>query len=101
MLDAVDAGMLSAVDNLAMGSWVQFNQGEAASFRCRLAAVLRPSGKYIFVNRSGKKVAEWSRQQLASNIAKDIVMLLDDRQLFDRALESVITQLQQGRSGTE
>jgi hypothetical protein len=100
MLDAVDAGMLSAVDNLAMGSWVQFNQGDAASFRCRLAAVLKPSGKYIFVNRSGKKVAEWSRQQLASNIAKDIVMLLDDRQLFDRALESVISQLQRGRQAS-
>lgn len=99
LLENIDADMLSAVDKLAMGSWVQFNQGEDASFRCRLAAVLKPSGKYIFVNRTGKKVAEWSREQLASNVAKDIVSLLDDRLLFDRALESVISQLQQGRPG--
>ena len=93
--DDVDEAMLSAVDSLSTGSWVQFNQGEEASFRCRLAAVLKPSGRYIFVNRTGKKVAEWTREQLASNVAKDIVKLLDDRQLFDRALESVISQLQQ------
>jgi hypothetical protein len=94
-VDDVDEAMLSAVDSLSTGSWVQFNQGEETSFRCRLAAVLKPSGRYIFVNRTGKKVAEWTREQLAAKVAKDVVKLLDDRQLFDRALESVISQLQQ------
>ncbi len=97
LLEGFDPAMLSAVDKLSTGSWVQFKQSEATSFRCRLAAVLKPSGKYIFVNRAGKKVAEWTREQLAANVAKDIVMLLDDRQLFDRALESVISQLQHSR----
>jgi hypothetical protein len=46
-------------------------------------------------------VAEWTREQLAANVAKDIVMLLDDRQLFDRALESVISQLQHSRHSPE
>lgn len=97
-LEDIDEAMLTAVDNLTAGSWVQFNQGDDAGFRCRLAAVMKPSGKYIFVNRSGKKVAEWTRAQLASNVAKDLVSLLDDRLLFDRALESVISQLHSARS---
>lgn len=97
LLEGVDEAMLSAVDNLTMGSWVQFNQDDDASYRCRLAAVMKPTGKYIFVNRAGKKVAEWSREQLASNVARDIVRLLDDRLLFDRALESVISQLNSSR----
>ena len=101
LLEGFDPAMLSAVDKLSTGSWVQFKQSEATSFRCRLAAVLKPSGKYIFVNRAGKKVAEWTREQLAANVAKDIVMLLDDRQLFDRALESVISQLQHSRHSPE
>ena len=58
---------------------------------------MKPTGKYIFVNRAGKKVAEWSREQLAANVANDIVRLLDDRMLFDRALESVIGQLSSAR----
>jgi hypothetical protein len=94
---AVDPAMLAKVDKLSVGSWVQFKQSESAGFRCRLAAVLKPTGKYIFVNRAGKKVAEWTREEIAANVAKEIVMLLDDRQLFDRALESVISQLQHSR----
>jgi hypothetical protein len=96
-MEAVDPQMLLKVDRLSVGSWVQFRQSESTGFRCRLAAVLKPTGKYIFVNRAGKKVAEWTREQLAANVAMDVVILLDDRQLFDRALESVISQLQHSR----
>lgn len=92
-----DDSVLSLVDRLTMGSWVQYNQGAESSFRCRLAAIMKPTGHYIFVNRSGKKVAQWSREQLAAKVASNIVNLLDDRQLFDRALESVIAQLKQNR----
>ncbi len=94
---ALDEATLALVDRLTMGSWVQYNQHAEASFRCRLAAIMKPTGNYIFVNRSGKKVAEWSREQLAAKVAANIVNLLDDRLLFDRALESVISQLKQNR----
>ena len=93
----VDEAMLAAVDKLTMGSWVQFNPGGEAHFRCRLAAVMKPTGRYIFVNRGGKKVAEWNREQLAAKVASNIVCLLDDGLLFDRALEAVIAQLQSSR----
>lgn len=92
----VDESMLAQVDRLSMGSWVEFMQDEKSHYRCKLAAVVKPTGKYIFVNRAGKKVAELSRRELAGRIATDVVKLLDDRLLFDRALESVISVLRTG-----
>lgn len=92
----VDESMLERVDRLTMGSWVEFMQDEKSRYRCKLAAVVKPTGKYIFVNRAGKKVAELGRRELAGRIATDVVKLLDDRLLFDRALESVISALRTG-----
>jgi hypothetical protein len=50
-------------------------------------------GKYIFVNRTGMKVAEKTRMQLAIEFRRDTVQMLSDALLFDRALEAVITNL--------
>ena len=91
--EAANEAAFKLVDTMSTGSWVQFRQSEEHQYRCRLAAVLKAVDKYIFVNRSGKKVAEWSRRELAANLATQAVVLLDDRQLFDRALESLIAQL--------
>ena len=61
--------------------------------RCKLAAVIRPTGRYIFVNRTGMKVLEKTRMGLAVEFRRQAVRLLDDALLFDRALESVIGNL--------
>lgn len=80
------------VDNLSEGTWVEINQGDS-KFRCKLAAIIRATGKYIFVNRSGQKVAENTRDGLALDLQQGRVSLLDDGLLFDRALQSVIGNL--------
>ena len=66
---------------------------DAPAQRCKLAAIISFSGKYIFVNRSGVKVVEYSATSLAQQYEQGLVRLLDDNQLFDRALESVIGNL--------
>lgn len=81
------------VDAMTIGTWVEFHPSDDNTFRCRLAAVIKPTGKYIFVNRSGKKVAEQTREGLAIDIQSGAISLLDDGLLFDRALESVIGNL--------
>ena len=74
-------------------------QGEGGEkFRCRLAAIIRSAGKYIFVNRSGMKVAEETRESLALALQAKRLTILDDGMLFDRALESVISNLRDKRS---
>lgn len=84
---------LAQVDNLRVGSWVEFQEDEEHKLRCKLAAVIKPTGKYIFVNRTGMKVLEKTRMGLAIEFRRDAIRLLNDALLFDRALESVISNL--------
>lgn len=81
------------VDNLRVGSWVEFQEDEEHKLRCKLAAVIKPTGKYIFVNRTGMKVLEKTRTGLAVEFRRNAIRLLNDALLFDRALESVIGNL--------
>ncbi|GAB2196349.1 DUF1631 domain-containing protein [Sessilibacter sp. MAH4] len=87
---------LDQVDGLSQGSWFELKEG-SAPIRCRLAAILRPMGKYIFVNRSGMKVAEKDRPELALCLQSGSIRMLDNSMLFDRALESVISNLRQSK----
>lgn len=84
---------LTQVDNLRVGSWVEFQEDEDHKLRCKLAAVIKPTGKYIFVNRTGMKVLEKTRMGLALEFRRGAIRLLNDALLFDRALESVIGNL--------
>lgn len=90
---AEDDESLRKVDELRVGSWVEIQEDEEHKLRCKLAAVIRPSGRYIFVNRTGMKVLEKTRMSLAVEFRRNAVRLLDDALLFDRALESVIGNL--------
>lgn len=83
---------LRQVDNLSVGCWFEFH-GEGKPERCKLAALIRSVGKYVFVNRSGIKVAEKTRQGLAAEMRSGSVQVLNDGLLFDRALESIIGNL--------
>ncbi|SDF45814.1 DUF1631 domain-containing protein [Phytopseudomonas seleniipraecipitans] len=90
---ADDDEALQQVDSLRVGSWVEFQEDEEHKLRCKLAAIIKPTGKFIFVNRTGMKVLEKTRTGLALEFRRDAIRLLDDALLFDRALESVIGNL--------
>lgn len=88
-----DEDSLKLVDRLKIGTWVEINEGDDKKYRCKLVAIIQTTGKYIFVNRMGVKVAEKSRMGLAIALKSGVMSLLDDGLLFDRALESVIGTL--------
>lgn len=92
-----DDESLLKVDNLHVGSWVELLESEDQKLRCKLAAILKNTGKYIFVNRAGMKVSEKTRMGLAVEFRRGAVRMLDDALLFDRALESVIGNLRRLR----
>lgn len=81
------------VGNFNQGAWFEMKDVSGASVRCRLAAFIKPTGKYIFVNRNGMKVAEKSQSDLAHALKADSLRALDNSMLFDRALETVVTSL--------
>jgi hypothetical protein len=88
-----DAQYINLVDNFTVGVWFEKQDDDIVSYRCRLAAIIRGTSKYIFVNRAGVKVAEETRETLAVLLQQGKLRTLDDGMLFDRALESVITNL--------
>ena len=81
------------MDSLHTGSWLEFSQNEQDKLRCKLAAIIKSTQRYIFVNRSGVKVLEKTRMSLGLEFKNNNVVLLDNALLFDRALESVIGNL--------
>jgi hypothetical protein len=91
-LAADDAGLLQ-VDALRVGCWVEVQEDEDHALRCKLATIIQPAGRYIFVNRTGMKILERTRMGLAVEFRRGAIRVLDDALLFDRALESVIGNL--------
>lgn len=96
--DAADLALLPAaeiqeqLDSLAIGSWVEFVR-EKERLRCKLVAFIKSADKYIFVNRSGAKVAQKQRGEMLAALEAGELLILDDAQLFDRALTAVIGTL--------
>ncbi|SEJ34235.1 Protein of unknown function [Pseudomonas linyingensis] len=88
---------LALVDNLGVGSWVELYAEDGAKQRCKLAAFIRVSGQFIFVNRAGAKVASFDREALALVFASGAARLRDNAQPFDRALEAIIGNLREQR----
>ncbi len=84
-----------AIGNMSVGTWVEIVARDGSKNRAKLAAIIRATGKYIFVNRVGMKVAEKTQSQLIADIEGDSITILDSAMLFDRALESVIGHLRE------
>ncbi|MCL7945291.1 DUF1631 domain-containing protein [Marinobacter sp. ATCH36] len=94
--ESLDLQWLDRADSLRVGSWIELIR-DSSKIRCKLAAFIKATGKYIFVNRSGAKVAEYQREDLASALAAEEITMLDDGLIFDRALESIIDNLRSSR----
>jgi hypothetical protein len=88
-----DDASLRQVDKMLVGCWVEFQEDAENSLLCKLVAVIENTGQYIFVNRTGMKVLERNRLDLALELRNGVVRVLDDTLLFERALESVIGNL--------
>lgn len=87
--------MVREINRLTEGVWVEVTHEDGQKMRCKLAAIVQPGSKYIFVNRRGMKVAERSRMALAVELKRKSITILDESQVFDRALEAVIGNLRQ------
>ena len=88
-----DDQFMRQVANFVQGAWFEMTDDKGTSSRSRLAAFIKPTGKYIFVNRNGMKVAEKTQNELALGLKHGKVRALDNSMLFDRALETVVTSL--------
>lgn len=94
------AELLIRIDALPLGAWIELLEiaGEQQANRCKLVARLPSTGKLIFVNRNGIKIADFKRDSLAGAMLAGRVRMLDDAALFDRALEAVIANLRKQKT---
>ena len=95
---SVDEQYLRRADSLTRGAWVEMTDDSADKRRCKLAGVVLPSGKFIFVNRQGAKVSEKHRNRVAMDLQSEKLRPLEKTQLFDRALEGVVGEMCQSKS---
>jgi len=83
------------IRKITEGTWVEVSTSEERTLRCKLATITQPGDNYIFVNRRGMKVLEHSYGELAVLIEEEKLKRIDESQVFDRALQSVIGNLRQ------
>ena len=90
---------LLKVHQLRIGGWVELDDHEASTQRCKLTAIMAPTNTYIFVSRVGLKVLERSAGQLALAFKRGALHSLDDGPMFERALAAVVGRLRQLNRG--
>ena len=88
-----DDPYLQQAKKVNVGAWMEFRGDNGAKTRSKLAAHIKSADKMIFVNRTGVKIDEKTTLGLAHALKKGEVLILEDSQLFDRALQNVIGNL--------
>lgn len=81
------------VKAINVGGWIEITEQDKPAMRCKLTTIVEPGNLYVFVNRRGMKVAEYGRLELAELVAADSLTLLDESEVFDRALQAVVGNL--------
>jgi len=94
----IEEQYLRRADSLTRGVWVEFAEESPSRRRCKVAGIIMPEGKFVFVNRQGAKVGQKNRKRVARELKDDKLRALDKSQLFDRALEGVVSDMCQQHS---
>ncbi len=81
------------VKGLKEGAWIEFRDDDDNRRPARLSYISPLKGTYLFVNRQGKKVGEYSLYQLAREFRTGRASVLDAVPLFDRAMGSLVGAL--------
>jgi hypothetical protein len=98
-IDTVEAPLDSPewhqVQALQPGTWLEFCLADEAITRAKLSWISPMSGRYLFVNRRGLKVADYSPQELTALLTDGHARVLAANALFDRAMSAIVGRLSQ------
>ncbi len=95
----VGSEALDSVRALKSGCWFEFSSDDGSRERAKLSWISPISGRYLFVNRRGLKVADKAAAQLAAEIESGHAVLLEEVPLFDRALDAIVERLRNAPTG--
>jgi hypothetical protein len=78
---------------LKEGTWVEFRDDDDNTKHAKLSFISPVKGTYLFVNRQGKKVGEYSMYQLTREFRSGRASILDAIPLVDRAMGGLVGAL--------
>jgi hypothetical protein len=82
-----------SVTSLKEGAWLEFRDDEDHRTQAKLSYISPLKGTYLFVNRQGGKVGEYSLYQLAREFRTGRAVVLEAVPLIDRAMSSLVGAL--------
>ncbi len=85
------------VSSLRQDAWVKLPVMEGTLTPCKLVAIIPGNDNYIFANRAGLKVAEYTGGQLAHMIVTENSEILDTGAEFESALATVVSGLREDK----
>lgn len=85
---------IAAANHLQVGAWLEFNCNSLPpGLRAKLAVIIGATGKYIFADQVGRKLAELTRDQLIQKLTRGELTLLRNGDNFEEQLAKVIRGL--------
>jgi hypothetical protein len=101
-IEAVEDEFLATAKAMKVGMWVEFANAEAGTKeRAKLSWISPITGKYLFVNRKGLKVADKTVFALAAEMRRGSTIVLEEVPLFDRALDAIVARLKASHPAPE
>jgi hypothetical protein len=84
----------NTLNELQVGAWLEINSTDIATrARAKLSVIISATGKYIFADQVGRKVAEYSREQLLDQFINGNIKVLRNGDNFEEQLAKVIRGL--------
>jgi len=81
------------VRSLDVGSWVEFYHVDGSKTSARLTWMSPVTGRYLFTDRKGMKVADATVHGLAAEMQRGNVAVIEDVPLFDRIIGTITEHL--------
>jgi hypothetical protein len=97
----IDPALFERLKATPPGTWFEFAPGTegargAAAERAKLSWVSPYSGRCLFVNRNGMRVADRRVEDLVRELEQGMARILESASLLQEALNNVLTQLRDG-----
>ena len=89
----LDPDLLSRLQSLKPGMWFEFGPLESESTeRAKLSWISPHSGRLLFVNRNGMRVADRRPEEILHELERNLARVLEDANLLQAALNRVAEQ---------
>ncbi len=94
--ERLDPGVMRHLRGLRQGTWFELGASSEDAERGRLSWISPLSGRWMLVNWAGRKVADMPPERMAEDIARGLARVIGDANLLRRAVDAVMSELQQG-----